>query len=162
MADPTQAQLIAELSRDLVAQTAPQELPLFRPISEAYFKDPEKTLKREAGKDEMLGFGAGVAVTFLTPIVLAIMTQVVSFLIEEIGKSLRSEGSSLTSDIVKRMFRKFRGGESPEGKAPPALTPQQLAQVRELALEKAQQLNLPPNQAGLLADSIVGSLAVTA
>jgi len=71
-----QDQLVSELARNLVANTAPQELPLFRPVSEAYFKDPDGTLKGQPGKDETLGFGVGEAATFITPIVLAVMTDV--------------------------------------------------------------------------------------
>lgn len=57
MTDVAQKELIASIARDLIAQTAPQELPLFRTTSEAYFKNPEKMLKGQAGKDEALGFG---------------------------------------------------------------------------------------------------------
>jgi len=67
-----QNQLVADLARDMVAEIAPQELPTFRAQSEAYFKDPERALKGQAGKDDMLGFGVGAAVTFLTPVVLAV------------------------------------------------------------------------------------------
>ena len=34
-------QLIADVARDIVAQTAPQELPLFRMTSAEYFKTPD-------------------------------------------------------------------------------------------------------------------------
>ena len=43
--------------------------------------------------------------------------------------------------------------------ATPALSGEELARVRALALEKAEQLRLPPDKAGLLADAIVGGLA---
>jgi hypothetical protein len=72
-------QLIADVARDIVAQTAPQELPFFRATSVAYFKNPEKALKQQTGKDEMLGFGGGEVVTLLTPIVLTMMTEVFTF-----------------------------------------------------------------------------------
>lgn len=66
----------------------PQELPLFRPMSAAYFKNPDKVLKSQSGKDEMLGFGVAEAVIMLTPSILAIMSQVVTFVTAEVQKSV--------------------------------------------------------------------------
>jgi hypothetical protein len=61
------------------------------------------------------------------------------------------------------MFKKFRGEAEAKGeKVPRPLTREQIGQVRELALEKGRQLQLTPDQAGLLADSLAGSLATTA
>ena len=46
-----QNQLIADLARDIVKQTAPQELPLFRATSTAYFQNPDTLLKNTKGRD---------------------------------------------------------------------------------------------------------------
>jgi hypothetical protein len=154
-------ELIADLSRDLVARAAPRELPLFRAVSDAYLRDHDETLEGQAGKDEMLGFGAEAAVPFLTPVALAVTTQVVAFVTEQVRQSVAEQGSGLIDELVKRMFKKFRSAEDDAKPNPPPLTPEQLAQVRRLAIEKARQLNLADVQAGLLADSIVGSLAIT-
>lgn len=158
MDNPIQSQLIADITRDLVVQTAPQELPLFRATSEAYFKNPERIFSGQKGKDETLGFGVGAAVTFLTPFIFAIMTEVVEFIVEEVKKSAKEESSLLITDAVKNMFKKVR---SEEKDAPPALRHEQLARVRQVAFEKARSLKLSESQAGLLADSVVGTLAVT-
>jgi hypothetical protein len=153
-----QNQLVADLARDIVAQTAPQELPLFRATSAAYFKNPDKVLKSRGGKDEILGFGAGEAVLMLTPSVLFIVNQVVTFVIAEVQKAVAEESSNLLDDLVKKMFKKFRPAH--EQNAPPPLTPTQLANVHQLAYEEASRLALSDAQAKLLADSIVGSLAI--
>jgi hypothetical protein len=158
MTDSSQRELIADLARDLVAQTAPHELPLLPAVSSAYFKDPDKALKSRDGEDRMLGFGAEEVVPFLTPVALAVTTQVVTFVSEEVRKSVEDNSSSVIGELVKRMFKKFR--PAGEDEKPPPLTPEQLARVRRLAIEKARQLNLPQARAELLADSMVGSLAV--
>jgi hypothetical protein len=155
-------QLIADLARDVIVQAAPQEVPLFRANSEAYFKDPQKALQPRGGKDEMLGFGDGGLITFLTPAVLMVTTEVVKFLAEEVKKSLKTEGTGVVNEVVKGLFKKFRPqGAAPKDDRVPPLTPAQLAQVRKLALEKAHQLKLSDDKAALLADSILGSLAAS-
>ena len=64
---------------------------------------------------------------------------------------------------MKKMFGVFRREAEAQGEeVPPPLTPEQIARVREVALEKGRQLRLPESQARLLADSLVGSLATTA
>jgi hypothetical protein len=158
MTDLVDHQLIAQVARELVSDMAPQELPLFRANSEAYFKNPEQALAGQPAKDDMLGFGAGEATVFLTPVVLAVATEVVKFVTEEVKKSAQAEGSALVGDAVKAMFKKLRPPEK-EKKTPPPLTAEQLAQVRAIALKKARQLKLSEDRARILADSVVGSLA---
>ena len=161
MTDKTEAQLIAELARDLISQTVPQELPLFRANSEAFFTNPEKLLAGQKGKEEMLGFGVGEAITMMSPAILMITSEIVKFLIEELKKTVKDESSALVSETVKKMFKKFRPEENKEN-SPAPLTPEQLAQVRELALKKARHLKLSDARCKLLADALVGSLATAA
>jgi hypothetical protein len=80
---------------------------------------------------------------------------------EEIKRSAKDESSGLVSEMVKKVFKKFR----PEAKKgneplPLPLTAEQLTQVHELAIKKARQLKLSEAQGKLLADALVGSLSV--
>jgi hypothetical protein len=156
-------ELVAELARDHVEQIAPQEAPMFVIFSEAYFQDPDKMLKAQGGKDDMLGFGVEAGVILLTPVVMMVTREVVEFVAGEVMKSVQTQSSGLINEFVKKMFKKFRReGEAKGEKLPPPLTREQIGRVRELALEKARQLQLSQSQAGLLADSLAGSLATTA
>jgi hypothetical protein len=160
--DSTQNQFISNVARDLVAQLAPEELPLFRANSEAYFKDPQKMLKGQRGEDEMLGFGTGEAISLLTPIALTVSVEVIKFVIEEVKKSLKTESSSVINDLVKSMFKKYRSAE--EKKEEPASTPltlEQLKEVRKIAIAKARQLKLPESKAIKLADTLIAGLVTT-
>ena len=167
MSDPEQQQLIVAAVREVIAEVAPQELPLLVPVSEAYFANPEEALRAKTSKDEMLGFGVPINAQFLTPIALAVTSQVVGFLVGEVSKSVQAETPGLVSALVRRLFKKLRPADSAAPEAPqdradtPRLTAEQLAQVREIALEKGRQLGLPSTKAKLLADSLVGGLAVT-
>jgi hypothetical protein len=153
--------LVAQLARSAVSQTAPEELPLFRATSQAYFEDPD-ALERQKSGDEMLGFGVEAAVVLVTPVALNVAKDVLNFVLEQVREQAREHGKEAIERFTDRLLT--RGDEQPagEGAAPtetPELTEAQLEQVRALALEKAQQLKLAPDKAELLADSLVGSLA---
>ena len=113
------------MSRDIVTQTEPGELPLFQSISKQYFKRPAETPKNQSGKDEMLGFGIGETVPLLTPAVLVVMTQVVTFLTAVVKQSITEASASIISEQVKKMFKKFRQEESRDELAPAPLTLEQ-------------------------------------
>lgn len=158
MMNSSRNQLIADVARDIVVQIAPQELPLYRATSTAYFKDSNKFLKRRAVKDEMLGFGIQKTVCLLTPTVLFVMSEVVTFVTVAVKESLVESGAELISDSVKKMFKMFRSEGKNEVSNPSPLTLQQIAQVRKLAYEKFLKLKLSDAQATSLADAVVAKL----
>jgi hypothetical protein len=157
--DSVENQLIADLARDLVLQTAPQELTIFRAHSKAFFENPDKLLAEQGGKDEPLGFGVGEVVAFMTPAILAMSSAIIQFLVAEIKTSAKDEGTVLIGTTIKQVFKKFRPAEK-KADQPPPLTAAQLAHVRELVLEKANQLKLSEARRTLMADALIGSLAV--
>ena len=161
MPHSVQDQTISALARDIVSDIAPQELPLFQPVSEQYFKDPERALKGQTGRDEPLGFGVGEAATFITPIVLATLADVLKYLGEHVLQTVKEESSRVASDEVKHLFQKFRLGNRGKEKNSKLLTPEQVEQVRRLAFEKARELQLTTAKANLLAESVARSLALT-
>ncbi|MBV6391973.1 MAG: hypothetical protein KPEEDBHJ_01189 [Anaerolineales bacterium] len=150
-------QLVGELSRDMLSEVAPQELPLFRAASQAYFKNPNALPK--TGGDDMLGFGAGEAMSLLTPYLLPAVTEVIKFLAEEIKKAVGEESASLIGEKVKSLFKKHRNPDESKNKVPP-LTAEQLAQVQAIAVKEARRLRLSDKNTKLLANAIAGSLAV--
>ena len=71
--------LIATLARELVADLSPRELPLFKAVSSAYFKDPEEVFRHARGGEKALGFGEAGAASALTPFVLAATGAVIAY-----------------------------------------------------------------------------------
>lgn len=156
VAAATPDDLVAELARATVARAAPEELPLFAPMSEAYFADP-KALDSGKTRDEMLGFGVEAAAMLVTPIALQVARDVLGFLHEQLRERAREHGEGAIDRIIARIVGKKDSEETAEPVA--QLTDEQLEQVRALALEKARTLKLSDAKAALLADSLVGSLA---
>jgi hypothetical protein len=108
MDELSQEQLVEALAKDLVAQIAPQELPLFRATSQAYFQNSDRLFKGQEPKDEMLGFGVGESVTLLTPFILSILVEIVKYLSNEFASTVKTEGASYLNEMVKQSFQKFR------------------------------------------------------
>jgi hypothetical protein len=151
--------LVAALARASVERAAPEELPLFRATSDAYFDDPA-ALERQRSRDEMLGFGVETAVMLVTPVALAVAKDVIEFIGTHLRARAEKEGAGAIDHVLDRLLRRDDEPASlavPTG--PAELTDEQLEQVRTLALEKAKQLKLSDAKAELLAESLVGSLA---
>ena len=158
MVEVAQSQLVTNVAHDLIAQIAPQELPLFSVTSEAYFKNPEKLLKGQKGKDETLGFGIEIAsAVMMSPIVLTIVDEVIKVIVGEV-----IPGEIKKSGIISKISKKLRPDKEKDKKVtlPLPLTLEQLKQVHDLTLSEAGRFNLPKPQAELLADSLVGSLTL--
>lgn len=156
VAAATPDDLVAELARATVARAAPEELPLFAPMSEAYLADPN-ALDQAKGRDEMLGFGVEAAAMLVTPIALQVARDVLGFLHEQLRERAREQGEGAIDRIIARLVGSDKGEVANE--AVPDLTDAQLEQVRAIAFEKARSLKLSDSRAELLADSLVGSLA---
>jgi hypothetical protein len=160
MGEVADQELVASIARETVTRVAPEELMLFAPTADAYFKDPGRVGKPH-GADDVLGFGGGAEMTFLTPIVLAVATEVVRFVIDEVTKAARTEGAAIIADRVHAVFARVRPIQ-PEQHAALELSEAQLVRVRTLAVERAIALNVPADRAALLADAMIGSLAAPA
>jgi hypothetical protein len=142
-----QQELVCELAELALERLAPEELGVLPETAEEYFRDPRSVLAPRR-RDEAIGFGLDLAL--LTPYVLAVATPVLGVLGEIAQQTL--------ADSSARMIRRlFRRGDTPDG---PALTAPQAGQVRDVAFEHARALGLDDGRAALLADSIVGGLAV--
>jgi hypothetical protein len=157
MTDPLDRDLISAVARDTLTRVAPEELILFSTTSEAYFQSPERVTKR-SGQDNVLGFGAGLDVAFLTPVVLYIATEVVRFVADELAKAARKEGAAVIANYVHAAFGRLRVSGS-EREKHARLTEAQLARVHDLAVNRAIQMNIPADKAAFLADAMIGTLS---
>jgi hypothetical protein len=151
-------ELIVVVTREVIAAVAPEEIPLYRPLSQAYFDAPER-LER-APKDDVLGFGAGEVVVALTPIALSVVSEVLVHLRRELAETAAKDVTGTVDGGVRALFRRFHHDPHPAAAAPAALTREQLAEVGRLAFEKARAMRVSEPRARLLADAVVGSLVL--
>lgn len=144
-------EVVGALGYELVSQLAPEELPLY-PALLRQFQDPKGGGGRgRSSDDQLLGFGAAEAVTMLTPVILSFSR---SFWEALVAEAAHSAASGLL-DYIKA----HRPGHHEAAAATPQrLTDSQLELVRTVAERQARRLEVPEDQAKLLADAMVGVL----
>lgn len=179
---------VRALAEPAVAAAAPEELWLLDATCAAYLR-PLRRRGRGGGRtEEMLGFGLDASVSVVTIAAVGAAQAAVAFLAAQVADAVREESSGVVKGWVHKLFRRAGlddqdevggGGDKADGKeiagADPAaakspatlpsdgapLGPDVLRRVRDAAFAQAQTLGATKVQAGVIADAIVGRLAVS-
>jgi len=146
--------LEVELSQEVLAVLAPDELPFFADVVQD-FREGRKAGSNSRTRDEPLGFG--IDVSLFAPYIVAVMPFVVNFLAGILAASAKQEGVTALHLLIRRLFKR----RSQAAKATVRLTAEQGRQVRSITYKQAMSVGLDKARAGLLADAVVGSLAVS-
>lgn len=146
---------IEELSRNMVADVAPEELDMFDELADEYYEDPSPPDASAEASDDALGFGMSEMLIAATPAALAVAGSVVSFVVQE---AIGAASDEALGAVLRRVFKKE---QAPADAPPPTLTKEQLEQVNRLALEQAQAFGLDPDTAQKMAQALVGTLAIS-
>ena len=164
---------VEALARVAVENAFPEDLALFPVTAKAYFADPSRAVKaaRAPTKDEMLGFGVEMA--DMAPMVSTAALWVAHEVLTWVGSQVRTSVEEESAGAVRRWVRKLlrlvgikgdeRADEGREKKPDDsaALSPEQLARVRDIALDTARQV-LPDKEAQALSNAVVTALVLPA
>lgn len=157
MSNAEENELIATVARDLLADVAPQEIPIFPAVSRAYFADPGRALKRRQAGDDALGFGADALAVLVTPILLHILSEVWDILIEAAKKAVTDGLAKEIPEALKAMFKRFdRSATSP----PSPLGKAQLELIHDSVLAEARKLQLPDDKIEAIANAVTAHLII--
>ena len=152
---------LERMARLIVTRVAPDELSLYPAASRAFLANPAAMIGESNARDEVLALGGMTDIAMLTPYILAVSHVVLGFIGTDIVEPLVKEGAGAFRQKIKAIF-KHPDPPSQATSLPSEFTQEQLAQVREVALEKARMMHLPKEKAELIADAAVGSLALKA
>jgi hypothetical protein len=155
MTDAASDRAVLDLARDLVAQAAPHELPLFAATSAAYLAHPNAASRGDG--DQALGFGVEAAAAFLTPAALVAARATIDALRGALGHAGERAADQAADGLIDRILHGDRDGAAA---APAALSREQLVAVRDTAVAKAKALGLSAKQADMLGDALAGKLAI--
>jgi hypothetical protein len=149
---PESKQLIQEVSRELVAEVAPEELELVDELLEDYYANPAV----HEVKDNPLGFGSEVLAAS-TPVVAMALQTVFNFILNEVWVSAQKESALLIAAKMKALFNSTK--EKPEPSL--GLTLEQLEKAKKLIKKEAIRGGMKPQKAEDLALKIVARIALT-
>jgi hypothetical protein len=134
-------EFISEVSKDIVAKVAPEELDLFDELMGEYFENPTPPSPSNTKSDKELGFGvAEVLLPPITVVAAAVVKEVLNYISTKMAKVLQDKGP----EAIKAIFK-----HKNEKKGPLPLTKEQLAEVKKLAIKVANRdfgLDLPTAQ----------------
>lgn len=158
MAASTTVRTADELARRVVRKIAPEELSSFDIVAAPYLESPKQAERRlRQAHDDPLGFGLGDVVAMATPVIALVSGSVITAVSDSVGKAV-SDG---TTNAVRKAWRKLRGKPVAQLELPSTpLTTPQLAEVRQIALERALSLGMDQQKADALADAVIAALVL--
>jgi hypothetical protein len=145
---------VRELSRDVVTELAPRELPVFEVVIRTYLEHPRRTARMvEAGDDDPLGIGVDSLAAMVTTLAIVAASAVAGAVSQFVVENTYRGG--------RRLVRRMLGSRSRteiEIAAIRALTVDQLAAVRQMVYERALAHGSDAEQAGRIANSVIAAL----
>ncbi|MFC4334176.1 hypothetical protein [Salininema proteolyticum] len=135
---------IYDVVRDVVADTAPEELPVVQGLGELREAAVSRRLRRAAPRREPLGFGIGEIAVLIAPVVWVVVEH-----------AAKGATDSLLDRAGKWIGSLFRRSRTPV----PGFTKEQLAEIYQAFLDEARRRKVPDESAIAAADALVRRLA---
>ena len=145
------ALLVREVVRGVIAEVAPEELPLVAGLSQLDDATVIRRLRRRRSRREQLGFGLDDMLVLSTPVVWLVLNQIAQKAADGVVDGLARR--------LKVLFRKVVRQKTAPVALPP-LSRDQLAEVHRQVLEAAIQVGLEKKRATALADMVVSQLVL--
>ncbi|MEV6040775.1 hypothetical protein AB0L65_57385 [Nonomuraea sp. NPDC052116] len=142
-----------DVVRDVVAEIAPQELLLVDGLARLDDDAVIQRLGRRGSRREPLGFGLGEIAALVTPVVWLMVDEAA----RRVGNVAVDGAAARTRAVLRKIFRR-----SAAAVFVPDLTREELAEVHQRVVETAVEHGLGDSRARLIADAVVGRLALAA
>ncbi|GHG58611.1 hypothetical protein [Streptomyces griseocarneus] len=142
-----------DVVRDVVAQVAPEELPLVEALARFDDASVVRRLARRGGRREPLGFGLGEIAAMVAPVVWLVVDEAA----RQLAGAVASRAATGTRTVMRRVLRRPAAPVTV-----PELTREQLAEIHRRVVESAVQRGLGDKRATAIADAVVTRLALTA
>jgi hypothetical protein len=152
---------VTEVVRDVIRQLAPEELPVFDSVANAWLADSRR--RQRSGKSPGATVGFGVETLLLTQLAFPIITGALGAVLGDVA-----EDRVRVRRLIKRRAAEAGGkpagadtGKTSESPARDVLTSQQAQAVGDACERHARTLGMSSAKAKLLADAVLGSLTPT-
>ncbi len=141
--------LLEDISRNIVAEVAPEELDLFDDLAEEYYQDPELKRQHTRGGEGPLSFGSVDMLPAATPIIMVVATVVLELMLDVLKEIVASKGADFATNKVRMWFT---------GKARADLTAKQINEIREISKQAVLQHGYSEEHAQKIADAMTNML----
>ncbi len=154
--------LIYEVARTLVNQVSPEEVLLFTAQSEAYFRNPEASLRPQGGKDVVLGSGEAMVLSLITPAALDIVSELYRFVVEQAQAVLKTQRARAIEAAVQAVLLRLTSGTGarPESEPSLSLAGGQVDELRRMIHNPGSILKIPEMKLRTLEDMILAGLLI--
>lgn len=149
----TKPYTVRQVVHDVVAEVAPEELPMLAGLSHLDDDTALRRLTRRRRPREPLGFGLDEVATLATALVWVAVQ-------ESVKQMVKPPADGLVHRLGKGLRRLFRRRSAPT--VVPVFTTQQLAEIHRRVLELATQQDFDADRATVLADRVVAKLILDA
>lgn len=156
-----------ELAREAVRRLAPQEMAFFEETADAYFEDPVRASWK--ARAEPLGIGidalaVGSWTLFALPVAASVVGNIATDRVREAHRRgwwrrRRARADDRTDGApADDADNPYAAPNAARSAAPGGRGPADLELLRRVAYDHAVALGLPPDQARLLADAVLGGV----
>lgn len=142
---------VRDVTRDVVAEVAPEELPLVDALSQLDDATVARRLRGHRRRSEPLGFGAEEIEVVVTPIVWTVVDGAA----QQIGETAGGALAVWLRSVLRKILRR-----PPTPTCIPPLTSAQLSMVHKRIVERSMRHGLSASRAEGIADAVVAALAV--
>lgn len=146
---------VRQVVRDVVAETADEELPLIEGMRDLDDAAVDHALMRRGRSREPLGFGLEMTVALITPVLWAVLAELAK---QTLTKVTEGAAPRLQSR-VRGLLRRSR--DTTPLHLPP-LSQEQIVHVREAVLERCTAAGVEGTRALAVADGVAARLALDA
>lgn len=144
--------VVRDLLWSVVAENAPEELPLLESMAELDDAQVAKVLSRRAKAREPLGYGLETVVTLVAPALWLVLA--------EVARNITEVAAGSTFARLRQWWRRLtRRAGAPPAVIPP-LTRVQIADVRRKVRERCVAAGIDEERATALADGVAVRLAL--
>ncbi|WP_159048855.1 hypothetical protein [Streptomyces sp. NRRL B-3648] len=148
----------------MIKELAPEEVPMFSAVSQAYFADPRRAMSGKGSRRSPLGFGSEAVELVLTPVVMAATAKAVECLAEIRFQHVTREGTVSALRRIFRVGRRSQGATAPDDAAENAPSRTAAIELRQEDIEPLRHVvettlhdcGVAPESSRLIADAIIG------
>ena len=149
---PESRQVVTEVSRELVAEIAPEELEVVDELLADYYANPTV----HESKDNPLGFGSEFLAAS-TPVIAMALQTLFNFILNEVWVAAQKESAILIAEKMKSLFNPKKEQAEPGL----GLTREQLEKAKQLVKKEAIRGGMNPKKAEDLALKVVARISLT-